>query len=328
MLATDQSHLELIAFDGESGKVLNVWSVSAGQVLQIGRHPENDMVLAHPKISRFHATIFFDGHHWHCACFGSNLMVVKGQEVNHATMRDQGTLELVPGGPRLAFEIENDESERGMGSISVLIHDMKVGNHDSANQLWQRCFSTIVRLAHQRLGTTPKRVADEEDVAVSVFESLFFRGVEGKLPELSDRDSLWRLLVVITSRKAANAINHERRQKRGGGQVRGDSIGDVRNMKGGSVAGNAFDRFVSEMPTPESIALLEEQTAKWLDLLPDTEHRTTAMLRLEGHSNEEISDALDCSLRTVERRLQKIREVWTTASVEPNWEEDTVIDNR
>ena len=35
-----------------------------------------------------------------------------------------------------------------------------------------------------------------------------------------------------------------------------------------------------------------------------------ALLRLEGHSNEEVARSLDCSLRTVERKLEVIRKRW------------------
>jgi DNA-directed RNA polymerase specialized sigma24 family protein len=36
-----------------------------------------------------------------------------------------------------------------------------------------------------------------------------------------------------------------------------------------------------------------------------------ALLKLEGFSNEEIARSLDCSLRTVERKLEEIRKRWT-----------------
>jgi hypothetical protein len=36
-----------------------------------------------------------------------------------------------------------------------------------------------------------------------------------------------------------------------------------------------------------------------------------ALLKLEGYSNEEIARSLDCSLRTVELKLEVIRKRWT-----------------
>jgi len=56
-------------------------------------------------------------------------------------------------------------------------------------------------------------------VALSAFDS-FCRGAEkGRFPRLEDRDDLWQLLFMITTRKAADLVQHERRQKRGGGLV-------------------------------------------------------------------------------------------------------------
>ena len=60
-------------------------------------------------------------------------------------------------------------------------------------------------------------------MALSAFDS-FCRGVEqGRFPQLKDRDGLWALLVLITVRKAADLANYNRRERRGSGQVRGDS---------------------------------------------------------------------------------------------------------
>ena len=77
----------------------------------------------------------------------------------------------------------------------------------------------MVGLARLKLGDSPRGVADEEDVALSAFDS-FCQGVEqGQFSRLQDRDDLWRILVAITARKAVNLIQHEGRQKRGGDQV-------------------------------------------------------------------------------------------------------------
>ena len=58
---------------------------------------------------------------------------------------------------------------------------------------------------------------DEEDAALSAFESLYAGLANGKFPQLNDRDDLWRLLVVITSRKVLLQARRQLRQKRGGG---------------------------------------------------------------------------------------------------------------
>jgi len=60
-------------------------------------------------------------------------------------------------------------------------------------------------------------------VALSAFDSFCRAITQGRYPQLSDRDDLWQQLVLITARKAIDLVHHERRLKRGGGTVRGDS---------------------------------------------------------------------------------------------------------
>ena len=102
-----------------------------------------------------------------------------------------------------------------------------------------------------------RRAADEEDVALSAFDS-FCRGVEqGRFPLLNDRDDLWALLVVITVRKAIDLRQHERRQKRGGGQVAGESALDL--LLGSDDGGAGINQLVGAEPTPELAAQLAEE---------------------------------------------------------------------
>src|SRR5262249_60952286 len=102
------------------------------------------------------------------------------------------------------------------GSVSNWIDQLKAGDRAATQQLWGRYFQRLVSLARAKLQGAPRRAADEEDVALSAFHS-FCRAAElGRFPRLLDRDSLWRLLVVLTSRKASHLVRHERRQKRRG----------------------------------------------------------------------------------------------------------------
>ncbi len=55
---------------------------------------------------------------------------------------------------------------------------------------------------------------------MSAFESLCAGLARGRFPQLSDRDDLWRLLVVITSRKVMAQTRRQFRQKRGQGHVK------------------------------------------------------------------------------------------------------------
>jgi ECF sigma factor len=76
------------------------------------------------------------------------------------------------------------------------------------------------------LGATrrgPGAVEDEEDAALSAFDSCCRAATEGRFPCLDDRDDLWRLLVAITERKATDQMRRARRLKRAGPEARGDN---------------------------------------------------------------------------------------------------------
>lgn len=288
------------------------WSFAPGQTIQIGRHEDNDVVLKSSRVSRFHLTVFDDGVRWQCASFGSNGTHRDGRPVSQLELESGTVLELGPPGPMLRFELLGEtEQDVVVGTITALIDDMKQGDAAAFEHLWARCFSTIVKLARQRLGSARKRVEDEDDVAAVVFQKLYFASVNGKLPELTDRQSLWRLLITMTRHAALDSISREQRAKRGGGHVRGDSIVEDPNLVIPNSGPSVFDNFISQFPTPASVVSLKELVDQWLERLPDDESRQIALLRLEGFGTDEIAVQLGLPLRTAERRLQQIRSAWT-----------------
>jgi DNA-directed RNA polymerase specialized sigma24 family protein len=152
----------------------------------------------------------------------------------------------------------------------------------------------------------PRRAADEEDVALSAFDS-FCRGAEqGRFPQLVDREDLWQLLVVLTARKAFRQINHERRQKRGGGLV----PGPVAEAEEPLLA-----QLIGREPTPEFAVQVAEECQRLLDRLGSSELRAIALWKMEGYTTEEIAAKQDCAPRTIERKLQRIRSLWSKESV-------------
>jgi DNA-directed RNA polymerase specialized sigma24 family protein len=68
---------------------------------------------------------------------------------------------------------------------------------------------------------------------------------------------------------------------------------------------------VGNGPTPEFAAMVTDEYRRLFGSLSDESLRVVALLKLEGHSNEEIARSLDCGLRTVERKLEVIRKRWT-----------------
>ncbi len=197
-------------------------------------------------------------------------------------------------------------------SVTAWIGDLKEGQDAASRKIWERYFERLVRVASRQLGSAPRRIADEEDVAVSVFDTLCKGAAAGRFDQLQDRDDLWKLLTAIAGMKSVDQIRRQTAKKRGGEDVRGESIvaGAGANQIGG------FDQFVHEEPTPEFLAVMDEQQQAMFRALPDESQRNVARLRFEGYTNEEIAQQLGTSLRSVERKLKVIREIWTSMIVD------------
>ncbi len=192
------------------------------------------------------------------------------------------------------------------GSVTIWLTQLRAGQADAAQHLWEGYFRRLVGLARHKLHGRPRAAADEEDVALSAFDS-FCRGVDhGRFPRLADRDDLWQLLVVLTARKACRLIQHERRQKRGGGAVVHTSAladGDDR-----------LAEIIGSEPSPAFAGQVAEEYRLLLDRLSDDTLRSIAVWKMEGYSNEEIAMKLGCVVRSVERKLQVIRNVFRQGS--------------
>jgi DNA-directed RNA polymerase specialized sigma24 family protein len=183
-------------------------------------------------------------------------------------------------------------------SVSQWLGQLKNGDPEAAQKLWERYFRRLVGLARGRLQGAARRAADEEDVALSAFAS-FCRGVERNcFPRLDDRDDLWRVLVVIASRKASNLRRHQGQLKRGGG------------LEPGDVAKVALEDIVSQEPTPEFAVEVAEEYRRLLGLLADPDLEAVAVCKMEGRTTAEVAERLSCSPRSVERKLELIRDIW------------------
>ena len=200
------------------------------------------------------------------------------------------------------------------GSVTRWITALKGGDTAAAQPIWERYYRRLVSLARQKLRSSRRGEADEEDVVQNAFHS-FFQGVaRGRFPQLHGRDNLWRLMVVITARKAVNQLAREHSKRRGSGTVGGESW--ISFTEPGSEE-TAIDQVVGEEPTPEFAAQVAEQYGRLLDLLGDDTLRQVAVWRMEGLTNDEIAERLDCSTRTVARKLETIRIIWRSETVAP-----------
>jgi DNA-directed RNA polymerase specialized sigma24 family protein len=181
-------------------------------------------------------------------------------------------------------------------SIADVLAQLKKGDQEATRMVFQRYFARLETLARQRLQGTPRGEADSEDLALSAFASFCRAAAGGRFPELANRNQLWAVLVGITRRKACDywrrAVRGERREER---------------------VGLNFEQVLDREPTPELAATVADECKRLLHVLGDDTLRKIALCKLEGDADKEIAVKLDCGLRTVERKLERIRRIWEEA---------------
>jgi RNA polymerase sigma factor (sigma-70 family) len=174
--------------------------------------------------------------------------------------------------------------------VTLWLNQVKDGDRAAVRHLLDRYFHRLVGLARSRFHDRPALVDYDEDVALSAFNSLCLGAERGCFPDLVDREGLWRLLAVITIRKAIEL------QRRG----RPREVSGELNL----------EQLLSDEPPPELAAEMADEYQRLLGLLDEPELQSIALWKVEGHTNEEIANRLGCVERTVERKLQRIRILW------------------
>lgn len=159
-------------------------------------------------------------------------------------------------------------------------------------RLWRRYHPRLIAMAQRQLRMSPQRLGDEQDVVVSAFRS-FFRAVrEDRVDGGIGECELWGLLVTLTLRKTIKLVRSE-------GRIKRDSrmLDDEKDP----------DSLACDQPTPELAAALVQEYRLFSERLDDDQLRLLVQHKLEGWTNTEIALRLDCSVRTVKRRLALAR---------------------
>jgi DNA-directed RNA polymerase specialized sigma24 family protein len=190
-------------------------------------------------------------------------------------------------------------------STQEWLRRFQAGDGRAAQRLWEKFFDRLVRVAHRHLHRRYRTTVDAEDVAFSAFHT-FCHGVKhGRYPQLGNRDDLWRFLVTITLRKVMHVMRDQNRIKRGGTLRNAASEDDADDEQA------AVNEQVGHEPSPEFAAQMAEGYDRLIRQLGDEELVQLALWKLEGFTNDEIAAKWGRALRTVERKLQLIRKIWS-----------------
>jgi RNA polymerase sigma factor (sigma-70 family) len=190
--------------------------------------------------------------------------------------------------------------------VTVWIEQLRAGDENAATRLFRHYYDRAIRVAQRHLDGVRCREKDGEDIAASVFDSLFCDARQGQYAEFRERGAFWRLIRKITVGKTRDQIRRLRAQKRAPefGESALAGLADSRGVAGiGQAPG-------SQRP-PDELAAVAENIERLLNLLPDPKLRMVAVLKFAGHTHAEVAAKLECSETTIERNLRRIREIWS-----------------
>ncbi len=140
-------------------------------------------------------------------------------------------------------------------NVSHWIDLVKGGDSVAATRIWQHYFDRLVRSVRARLSGQNRAVSDEEDIVLSVFDSFYNAAADGRFPDLTDRDDLWRLLLRMAARKVVDKRRHDLRHRRGG-NVRLHPLGhDLGNVAGDN---ERVIEAIGDEPSPEMVLMMQE----------------------------------------------------------------------
>ena len=169
-------------------------------------------------------------------------------------------------------------------------------------EIWRRFFPRMTALARTTMSRFARAEADDVDVAQSAFIS-FWRAWKGGADfEFDDRDDLWKLLSLMTARKAMKAARRRLTKKRGGGAVAESDLADAYAASGRAAS---LDEIVGRLSPPEFDLIGEVLLSRLAD-----DERNVVVLRMQNYSIEEIAERMTCSARTVQRMLEGVRRRW------------------
>jgi hypothetical protein len=206
------------------------------------------------------------------------------------------------------------------GTVTEMIFRLNGGDLTAVQPLWKEYFARLVRLGHARLAVRRRPGGvDGEDVALSAFAEFVNLAARGKYPELGSRDDLWRLLVVITARKA---WAKQRWDDRHGGKVTFDEQALQRAMKIDSDEEyQGLAAVIGNEPDPAFGVAVAVEFDRLLDALEKEEEGEDlvriALSRMEGQTAPEIAGRLHCCRETVFRRIRRIKKIWIEAGLVP-----------
>jgi RNA polymerase sigma-70 factor (ECF subfamily) len=182
--------------------------------------------------------------------------------------------------------------------FEAMVRGLVAGDQQAYFEFWELYGKRLKGFVDNRFPSPLKPRMEPEDLVQSACRSFFLRATSGRL-EISDGESLWRLLCAISLNKLKMKYRFHSAVKRDLKRER-----DLGDDQGASSP--AYYEPAAKGSLPDDAAMFAEQLEQVLNTLSDFEQQIVR-LKLEEFTNEEIADKLGCSERTLRRNVHKLR---------------------
>ncbi len=192
----------------------------------------------------------------------------------------------------------------GKNISNQLFVAFRQGDSEAANRLWSAYYPALENLCRQNIFSKMRRFENEEDIAVSAFGSVLAHMQEGDFPWIQEGRHFWGILRKVALRKVADRIQREKALKRGGGKVRGESA------FGPNAGQGLAEAAIQHEATPQEHLELQQTIENVVEECDDPILEEIIVLSMHGCNQQEIALALNCSKRTVQRKVRLLRIVF------------------
>jgi RNA polymerase sigma-70 factor, ECF subfamily len=170
------------------------------------------------------------------------------------------------------------------------------GSESFASHIFRIYSQQLLQLANEQFDKSLSSKISPEDVVQSALKS-FFRRAELLQVSPANHDMIWGLLSIITVRKCNKWKSFYRCEKR---DVQRESI---------SANDSSFDLTQAAFTPQAQDALIATELIEHLLRNFTTRQQEMIVLRIQGHSSEQIAAQCQSSLRTVARTMLRAKSI-------------------
>ena len=191
------------------------------------------------------------------------------------------------------------------GSVTRWLQRLQAGESGAAQAIWDRFYQRVVRFAELQMKRNADRAVDGEDIAQSAFRAVYHAVMNGRYPDMDNRQELWQLLIVSIRNRVRRHFRDIHTQKR------------MVNEKGLLLMQDRLNAI--ELSGPVAQAELADLLAMLLRVLdqedPTGELRQIALLQLEEYSASAIARKLKRRKSYILQRVRMIRILWQESAL-------------